>query len=311
MNRTGKNLRATAGVFELLNIIIFFLPLTQRVWENYPTKRWSQLQYVMCIQTVEEPFMAAYASSRLVWCICLLILPLILSLLAGVWGILGDEKQKVSPILSFVILGLYIALAATLPGYLPDAYYSVAPTGRLNLLTSSIAVILSIIGLAHKTNNEIVLITEKEIPQIQEMKKEQIEARYNIIETVQENNPASQKPENIKVPPYISGNPRGILRGLKGVYAGAEIQFRDGEKIRIGRNSDNDLIFDEHQTKVSRNHCAIKWDAQNREFLFWDNSTNGSFANGSDDCLPKHLEVVVSPGTIIALGDEENVFRLE
>lgn len=313
MNRLGKGLRATGGVFVLLNIIIFFLPLSQRVLTNYPTKFWSQLQYVMNVQTVEEPFMAAYTPSRLIWCICLLILPLVLSALTGIWGILGDEKQKVSPILSFVILGLYIGLAVTLPSYFPNNSYSVAPTGWLNLVCTSIGAIISAIGLAQKSEDHKVV--EKEIPQVKEMKKEQIESRYNIIENAQ---PVKQETvklepvqEHIKVPPYIPGNPRGVIVGLKGVYAGAEIALQDGERIRIGRNFDNDLIYDETQSKISRNHCAIRWDAENKEFLFWDESTNGSYANGSDDCLPKHLEVIVQPGTIIALGDESNIFRLE
>ena len=260
--------------------------------------------------------MAAYTPGRMIWCICLLILPLLLSALAGIWGILGDDTQKVSPILSFVILGLYIGLAISLPSYFPNNAYSIAPTGWLNLVCSSIGAILSAIGLAQKS--EEYRPVEKEIPQVNEIRKEQIESRYNIIESTPQNEPQNvpqeqpaQPSQNIKVPPYIPGNPRGVIVGLKGVYAGAEIALQDGEKIRIGRNIDNDLIYDETQMKVSRNHCVIRWDGQNKEFLFWDNSTNGSYANGSDDCLPKHLEVIIQPGTIIAIGDENNIFRFE
>ncbi len=308
MNRLGKNLRVIGGVFMLLNLIIFFLPLTQRVWTHYPTKRWSQLQYVLNIRTVEEPFLTAYTPSRMIWCICLLILPVLLSILAGIWGILGDDKQKISSVISFIILGLYIGLAVTLPSYLPDESYSVTSTGWLNIICSSIGAIISVFCVLQKTGDKCMQL--KGIPQVQEIKEEQIESRYNIIVNEAGNKPET-KQENVQIPEYIPGNPRGVVVGLKGIYAGAEIPIADGEKIRFGRNIDNDVIFDDKQSKVSRNHCAIKWDAQNEEFLFWDNSTNGSFTNGSEDCLPKHLEVVVVPGTIIALGDETNVFRLE
>lgn len=304
MNRLGKRFRAMGGVFVLINIVAFFLPVTQSIRENYPTKNWSQLQYVINVMEEGEPFLTSYTTSRLIWVICLVVLPLLLSALAGIWGIVGDDRQIVSPILSFVVLGLYIGLFFSISAFYPNQSYSRATAGFLNLACSGGAVLFSVIGLCNTPRSK--KITKTEIPQVQEIKKQQIQAKYNIIDE----KPA-ESVVNPRIPPYVPGIPRGVMVGLTGMYAGAEISFRDGEKIRLGRNQDNELIFDEQQVKISRHHCTIKWDEQNKEYLFWDNSTNGTYSNGSEDCLPKHLEVIVKPGTVIALGDEKNTFRLE
>lgn len=315
MNRLGKGFRALGGVFVLLNLIVFFMPVTQSVRENYPTKEWSQLQYVMNVISDGEPYFTEYTMSRVLWVIFLVVLPVIMSALAGIWGIVGDDEQIISPVLSFIILGLYIGLFCSISSYYPNQSYSRAMAGNLNLICSAGGAFFSMIGLFTKPKRKKVVMTE--IPHVEEIKQEQIEAKYNIIEekpaepVVSHEIPVANPVIHPETPAYVPGNPRGVMVGLTGMYAGAEIAFQDGEKIRLGRTPDNDLIFDEQQVKVSRNHCTVKWDGQNKEYLFWDNSTNGTFANGSDDCLPKHLEVIVKPGTVIALGDENNTFRLE
>ena len=110
------------------------------------------------------------------------------------------------------------------------------------------------------------------------------------------------------IPPYVPGHPKGVMVGLVGVYAGAEIPFKIGERIRLGRLANNDLVF-EGQDKVSRNHCYIKWDGY--KFLIKDSSSNGVFVNGSEDCLPQNIEIEIPIGSVIAIGDENNTFRLE
>ena len=98
--------------------------------------------------------------------------------------------------------------------------------------------------------------------------------------------------------------------GLTGIYAGAEISFRDGESIRLGRLPNNDLVF-EGQDKVSRNHCYIKWNGGEQKFFIKDFSSNGTFVNGAEDCLPQNIEIEIPIGSVIAIGDEKNTFRLE
>ena len=111
-------------------------------------------------------------------------------------------------------------------------------------------------------------------------------------------------------PEQNAKGPRGVMVGLTGIYAGAEIPFADGEYIKLGRLANNDLVF-EGQPKVSRNHCRIKWNSASKRFSFYDYSSNGTFVNGSEDCLPQNLEIEMLPGTVIAIGDENNTFRLE
>jgi len=309
MNRLGKGLRVLGGVLILCNIIIFFLPMTQSIRENYPTKTWSQLQYVTNVMSDGEPYMTSFATNRMIWVLCLIVLPVLLAALTGIWGIVGDDRQIVSPILSLIVLGLYIGLFLSVTSYYPEKSYSRDLAGILNLACSGSGALLSVIGLCVTPQKKKVAMTQ--IPQIQEMKKEQIEARYNIIEEKPVRENSDNNISDPKIPPYVPGTNRGVMVGLTGAYKGAEIPFKDGERIRLGRSAENELIFDDSQKKVSRNHCVIKWDGQNKEYLLRDNSTNGTFLNGFDDCMPKNLEIVVKPGTIVALGDEQNTFRLE
>lgn len=112
--------------------------------------------------------------------------------------------------------------------------------------------------------------------------------------------------------PYKPGSePRGVMVGLAGIYAGVEIPFQNGETIRIGRDASSNLIYDKRAPRVSRHHCEITWNAQNRNYSIIDTSTNGTFKNGSEDCLPQNMRIVLEVGCTISLGSDDNVFRLE
>ena len=317
MNRSAKGFRVISGIFVLLNIVAFFLPMTQCVKENYPTKTWSQLDYIINVMGENEPYGTAFTVSRLVWAGCFIIIPLLLVLIAGIWGIVGSDKQIGSSILSFVVLVLYIGLVVTIKFYFPEDTFSFREAGTVNLICSGCGVLAAIIALilTPKTEEDPVMT---DIPQIMEMKQQQVEARYNIItndfqenqEQPGKNQQVEQKSSQPEIPAYVPGAPRGVLVGLTGMYAGAEIPFENGECIKLGRLPSNDLVF-EGQEKVSRNHCRIKWDADSKKFVFCDYSSNGTYVNGSEECLPQNLELPMEPGTIIAIGDEENTFRLE
>ncbi len=88
-----------------------------------------------------------------------------------------------------------------------------------------------------------------------------------------------------------------------------KFQFRM-EKPSDGRTADNDLVF-ENQQKVSRKHCVISFHRDKECFKIVDTSSNGSFTNGSQECLPQNMEICLKPGTILDFGSEENRFRLE
>lgn len=105
-------------------------------------------------------------------------------------------------------------------------------------------------------------------------------------------------------------NPRGVMVGLSGIYAGAEIPLTDGEYIKLGRVTDNDLVFS-GQKRVSRNHCQIMWSAAKRMYTVFDFSTNGIFLDGSETRLTKNTALDIKPGSVLAIGDRTNTFRLD
>lgn len=309
MNRSARIFRILESLLVLLNLIAFFLPLVNRVQENYGELAWTQFDYFKCMLSGRLPGVwvgegIEYAPPRL-WIVCLVLFPLLLSVIAGIWGIVGSERQKGSSILVFVVFALYIVMAATYDSACPVAQSAVYSRGIaciLDLLFSGCAAVMSILALV-RTPKKIRIKETSNIPHVREIKQQQVEAKYNII--MEEAN-KNQNQENL----YVQREPRGVMVGLKGMYAGAKIPLNSGEYITMGRAATNHLVFD-GQNNVSRNHCKIKWNAERKIFQFYDYSTNGTFANGSKDCLPQNLKMEMPPGTIIALGDDTNTFRLE
>ncbi|MCI8502760.1 MAG: FHA domain-containing protein [Dorea sp.] len=307
MNRSAKGFRVVSSLFTLLNIAVFFLPVTRRVQENYAALSWQQSAYIKDMFGGGVPFgdgtTVGIEPLQMMCIICFMILPVILSVVAGIWGIVGNYRQMVSSILIYIILALYTGMYFSISAVWPDAL-----DGQIyeRGIACSLHLICSVCGALSAT--AALLCTPKkiedvkvDIPQIREIKQQQIEAKYNIIMET------SKKEE---VPEYQPGKPRGVMVGLSGLYKGAEIPFTGGEYIKLGRQSDNHLVF-EGQPNVSRSHCQIKWDVGRGKYLFRDYSSNGSFVNGSKDCLPQNLEIEMEPGTVVAIGDETNTFRLE
>lgn len=358
MNRKAKGLRIAGGIGILLNIIFLFLPMTKCQPENYPVERFSQLDYITKMFSDEAPYCNAYTAGRIVWVMVLILIPVIISIVAGIWGIIGDDRQIVSSIMILSVFALYIALCLTIMGFYPTDEYSGDIAGIFNLICSGAAGVLAIISLMYK--GEPMEEPEfDEIPDLDEFRQDQINAKFNINnnseksinpfaadtydkssesggsakqpsiqvepdqstqQMVQEQQPVmqtedvqdhpTQTSEQNEIQEYVPGPPKGIMVGLTGIYAGAQIQFRDGESIRLGRHQSNDLVF-EGQEKVSRNHCYIKWNGVEGKFYFKDNSSNGSFIQGMEDCLPQNIEIEIPIGSVILIGDESNSFRLE
>lgn len=302
MNRFAKKFRVLGSLCVLLNLAALLMPVTKRIQENYGDLTWSQLDYIRGMfagslssldgQTAEA------ASGPLWWILLFLILPLLLSVLAGIWGLAGSHTQKVSSILEIGVLLLYIGMAVSAGILWPEPSagqgYLRGSACTWNLVFSGCGAVLAIAALAATPRK--VKVAEKNIPQVEEIKQEQVEAKYNIV--------MEDKQEAPKEPVH------GVLAGLTGIYAGAKIPLIDGEYVLLGRLPSNHLVF-EGQANVSRKHCRIKWDAAKQKYIFRDYSSNGSFANGSEDCLPQNLDLELEPGTTIAIGDESNVFCLE
>lgn len=96
------------------------------------------------------------------------------------------------------------------------------------------------------------------------------------------------------------------LKGISGIYAGQSIPMEAGEKIVIGRGSEEcNLIVD--APKVSRKHCEITFDSQSGVFLLNDFSSNGLYKNDGEK-YRTHAEL--TSGDVFFLGNKENGFQV-
>lgn len=125
------------------------------------------------------------------------------------------------------------------------------------------------------------------------------------------------QPQPREAPHYVPTQPQpetkqkhGVLVGLCGLYAGAQIEMKDGEMITFGRADDNNLIF-ASEPRISRHHCMIRWNAQKQKYIFRDYSSSGSYINDQQDCLPQNLDLEIACGSKIALGNNDNVFLFQ
>lgn len=301
MSRFAKKFRVLSSLCILLNLITILFPVTKRIQENYADLTWKQTDYIQSAFAAYIPVFREHAEElRSVppgWILFFMVLPLVMSLIAGIWGLTGSYRQKVSSILSFGVLAIYIGMMANISYIWPEAAagqeYCRGSACMLTLIFSGCSAAWAAAALAFMPKN--VKIAEAYIPQAEEIRQEQTEKKYNI---------RTEEKQEVQ-----TEQTQGVLVGRIGIYAGAEINVADGEWIRLGRHPDNHLVFAD-QLNVSRNHCQIKWDAGRRKYVFRDYSSNGSFANGSTDCLPQNLDVDLDPGTVVAIGDENNTFYL-
>ncbi|MDE6851535.1 MAG: FHA domain-containing protein [Lachnospiraceae bacterium] len=315
MDRFAKRWRVAGGLLLLFHLVVFFLPVTNRVQENYATLRWSQYDYLENMlygnlpHGTETP--VKLEGEQMVFIICFMIIPVLFVLVAGIYGVVGSSRQIVSSILAFLVSGLSLVFVILMPYLWPESGKGQSYERGIGCVVLLVLLIfssmVSVLALLATPKAETASIDG--IPQIAQMKQEQITAKYNLISENQASSQVGGKNYCV-IPPYIAGTSRGVLVGLSGLYAGAEITVADGETIRLGRSNNNDLVF-ENQPKVSRNHCQIQWDAERKKYSIRDYSSNGSFANGSEECLPQNIDISLEPGTIIAVGDQSNQFRLE
>lgn len=313
MERYAKGFRSFGGSLILLELAVFFLPLTECTQDGYTTLRWSQFDHIKALLGGPMPYTGGDAASvtgtQTAVILCCMVLPLVLALAAGIWGIFGSPRQWGSSILIFIILILYIVLGGSVSALWPEAQLTQAYARGIactaGIAISGCSAVAAILALASTPKK--IRRAENKIPQVQEIKQQQAEAKYSVM-IAEGQRPEAPAPEvrGDRTP----GRPRGVMVGLSGLYAGAEIPMPDGEFIGLGRQNTNHLVF-EGQAKVSREHCKIKWDAASGKYIIRDHSSTGSFINGSSDCLPQNLPLNLEPGTILAIGDDTNTFRLE
>lgn len=101
----------------------------------------------------------------------------------------------------------------------------------------------------------------------------------------------------------------GTLTGLTGEYKTARIPIEHGSGLVIGRDSKEANLVIKKQ-KISRRHCTISYNADAKEYIIVDYSSNGTyFMDGSRLCPLENVRV--PKGTEIYIGTKENCFRLE
>lgn len=77
--------------------------------------------------------------------------------------------------------------------------------------------------------------------------------------------------------------PAGKTLYLQHINQGAKgecTEFRSGQKIRIGRGEENEIILHDPGYSISRRHCEIRYDESGNQLKILDTSLNGTFING-------------------------------
>lgn len=107
------------------------------------------------------------------------------------------------------------------------------------------------------------------------------------------------------------GGTGGSISGLSGMYAGQTLPLAAGDEMVIGRdNAMCNLIIDQNAEKMSRRHCGVVFNTAAGSYTVTDYSTNGTFVDGGSR-LVANMPTSLARGTVIALGNRENRFRLD
>lgn len=345
MNKLAKFFRIAVVFLLLADIGFLFMPVIKTVQENYPTDIYSQADFIK--DTFSKFIMGKsglkISGSQVLEIMVFVVLPALLSVIFMIVSIVAGSRQIISGFAAIVtaVLNIVFTTKATGIGQIyKKQYQDIVRLRGLNMIMV-LAVILIICGI-------LIIITkpakakknkdkDNMIPDVEQIHQEQIKPKYEFIDEARPEQAGTSAAEQVqnaqqvqsgevthdagtaqnienlqKAQPDDSGQgrPRGVMVGITGMYAGAEIPFKPGEELKFGRDNVNDVVFPEAR-KISRTHCTITWDAQKEEFYIVDNSSNGCFINEMDECIPQNLPIRLEVGTILDIGDDTNRFRLE
>jgi hypothetical protein len=302
-----------SGILQAVGIAVYLLiPFVVRSSENYTdetTRGWNVLVGFLT-KTDELKKMEELTGISLT----LLFLCGLIVVLTGLAGFVLSWIKSVPPILPSITatVGFVAAVASWLYGY--SAFKDNSDGYQLGLsgITAAGCMLAAgifgyvAVGVYTSLNKKTAGATMPGLEKLPDVSQKIEEKRYyQVVEKEQPDLP----PE---VPPFQPGSePRGVMVGITGVYAGTEIPFQSGETLKIGRDAACNLIYDKSAPRISRHHCEITWNPGSQNYSIVDTSSNGTFKNGSEDCLPQNMRITLEIGCTIALGDEDNVFRLE
>ena len=287
-----------SGLLQAAGVAVYLcLPFLVRSSENYAdeiTRGWNLITGFVAGSDVLSNVEKLTGISLLLLFICGVCL-----ILAGLAGFITAWIKSVPPVFSGICptLGLAADVAAWLYSYLKiqegPAEYSLGVSGMITAVCMAAACALGYIatGLHVSANRKSRSVVYEKLPDVSEKMEEK--KYYQVVE---------KEPDR---------GPRGVMVGLTGVYAGVEIPLQPGESVKIGRDATSNLIYDKSAPRISRHHCEITWNPQSQNYSIIDTSTNGTFKNGSEDCLPQNMRISLEIGCTISLGDDDNMFRLE
>lgn len=99
------------------------------------------------------------------------------------------------------------------------------------------------------------------------------------------------------------------IMGLSGMYKGSSFPLEADREVIIGRDASvSGIVISSGGEKVSRRHCSVRFNSRSGSYEVVDFSSNGVFVNGKR--LPANVTVTLQRGTQIALGNNNNTFRL-
>lgn len=115
---------------------------------------------------------------------------------------------------------------------------------------------------------------------------------------------------NNPVPEFPTTVLNGSINGVSGQYDGYSFPIDGGTQIVIGKDpAVCNIIIDPKYQTVSRKHCSVFFDPQSNQYKVTDFSSNGTFVEGGVRIASK-VPTVLNPGTVINIGNTDNLFRL-
>lgn len=107
----------------------------------------------------------------------------------------------------------------------------------------------------------------------------------------------------------MSYSKEGHIEGIRGMFAGADIEVANEEEIIIGRDeSCSNLVI--KNERVSRKHCGVRYVAENGTYVVTDYSKNGVYYKNGQR-MPSGVPTMLQAGTIIVITDSGNEFLLK
>lgn len=220
-----------------------------------------------------------YIVLLIVW----LAIPFLLMGMTGIWNLL--RQDRITRIVTITTSAINSVIYGATVIYLianPISVSEVSLSGSIGLwLLLVVNIVMLVLGIYQK--NE--------------------EAGSRIIDSGSGVAPA---PSPSPVP--VSSVETGELVGINGQYSGSTIKIEAKGELVIGRDSTScNLIVS--GAKVSRRHCAVKYDPASHTYRVIDYSSNGTYTSDGKRLLANQY-TSLPKGTTIYLGDQSNMFRL-